>query len=733
MDVVEPAAESSRGWVGFLTSRMGAWLVLLGMVLVTAVVMGPGRTESSEEPPVSLPADSESARVDDLLARFPGRDTVPAGLVVTRADGAPLGPRGLRDAADIGERVAGTRASEDTGTGGPQIERQPVEGPIPSPDGAAAMLLVPIRAELAGSADGAELIGRMREEAARGLDPSMRAQITGGPAFAADTAAAFEGADLRLLLATAAVVAVLLVITYRSPVLWLVPLLVVAVADRVAAVLTTAIGASTGVTLDASTAGITSVLVFGAGTNYALLLVSRYREELHRQDDRRRALRRAYRGALPAVLSSNVTVVLALLTLLLAALPNYRSLGLSGSVGLLVAVVYALVALPAALAVCGRGLFWPFVPRPQTPAEVGAGSPPIVDAAPSSGAGHPPVADVAPGSWGRVARAVSPRAVPVLVAGVVLLLALSTGLLGARIGLDQTEQFRTESEAVTGLETLSEHFPAGSSDPVIVVADTGRARAVLDAVDGTEGVQSVRQAGTSPDGLTRLDVVVDSATATDRSDATIRSLREAVHAVPDAGALVGGSAARAVDGADGNVHDLRLLVPLILVVVFVVLVAVLRAVVAPLLILGATVLSSLAALGLGTFVTTTVLGFPGLDLSVPLFSFLFLVALGVDYSIFLALRAREEAFGHGTREGMLRAVSLTGGLVTSAGVVLASVFVVLGVLPLVVLTQIGVIVALGVLIDTLLVRTVLVPAMFAILGDRVWWPGRAPGADPLPA
>ncbi|MBB1019220.1 MMPL family transporter, partial [Dietzia sp. DQ11-71] len=331
--------------------------------------------------------------------------------------------------------------------------------------------------------------------------------------------------------------------------------------------------------------------------------------------------------------------------------------------------------------------------------------------------------DAPPGVWGRVAARVVKRPVTVLVSCVLLLAVLSLGLLGTRIGLSQTEQFRTPSEAAAGLETAAEHFPAGVTDPVTVLTRTGTEGKITEAVRDVEGVVSARPAGESGTGWSRVTVVLDAAPATDRSEDSVIALREAVDTVPGAEALVGGSVAEAVDTSQGNLRDLTLIAPLILLVVFVVLVLVLRSVVAPLLVMAATVLSSLAALGLGTFVTTQILGFPGLDVSVPLYSFLFLVALGVDYSIFLTIRARQEASTHATREAMVRAVALTGGVITSAGIVLASVFVVLGVLPLIVLTQVGVIVALGVLLDTFVVRTLVVPALFTLVGDKVWWPG----------
>ncbi|MCT2120632.1 MMPL family transporter [Dietzia cinnamea] len=694
---------SAGGWVGVVTGRVSAWVTLVAVLLVSGAVFAFASSESSSEAPRTLPDDSEAALVSEIQREFPDSGSVPAVLVVTREDGAELGPQDIAAAVGAGERM-----SEVVGT--------PPQGPIPSDDGAAALVLVPVDASLISGGEGRELVAEMRSVVVAGLDDGLSAQLTGGPAFAADTAAAFEGADFRLLAATALVVAVLLILTYRSPVLWLVPLLIIGVADRVAALLVSSVGEAAGVTVDASTSGIVSVLVFGAGTNYALLLISRYREELRRTRDRRTALRDAYRGAVPAILASNITVVLALLTLLLATLPNYRSLGLAAAVGLLVALVYALVALPAALSVCGRGLFWPFIPRPgRHHGRHEAGSEPATPEGFDE--------EVPPGVWGRIAARVVKRPVTVLVSCVLLLAVLALGLVGTRVGLSQTEQFRTASESAAGLETAAEHFPAGVTDPVTVLTRTGTEAGVAEAARGVEGVVSARPAGESGTGWSRVTVVLDAAPATDRSEDSVVALREAVDTVSGSDALVGGSVAEAVDTSEGNIRDLTLIAPLILLVVFLVLILVLRSFVAPLLVLTATALSSVAALGLGTFVTTQILGFPGLDVAVPLYSFLFLVALGVDYSIFLTIRAREEAGTHATREAMVRAVALTGGVITSAGIVLASVFVVLGVLPLIVLTQVGVIVALGVLLDTFIVRTLVVPALFTLVGDKVWWPG----------
>jgi RND superfamily putative drug exporter len=453
----------------------------------------------------------------------------------------------------------------------------------------------------------------------------------------------------------------------------------------------------TGLTFDGSTSGITSVLVFGAGTNYALLLISRYREELRNESDHRTALRRAVRAAGPAILASNATVVLALLTLILAVTPSTRSLGACAACGLIVAAVFVLLVLPPLLALCGRRVFWPFIPR--------------------AGGAQPTTTGV----WHRVADAVGHRPGPVCAVAITILATLATGLLGTHIGLSQAQQFRIQADSVTGFDTLAAHFPGGASDPAVVIASTAQASQVQQAITTTPGVVSAALAGQSPSRLTQWSVIIDAAPASTKAFNVIGALRESVSSV-DPTALVGGSDAQALDVRDAAVRDRLVVIPAILVVVLVVLYVLLRAVLAPPILVGATVLSALAALGLGGWASIHLFGFPALDNSTPLFAFLFLVALGVDYTIFLVTRAREETPAHGTRDGMVRAVSATGGVITSAGIVLAAVFCVLGVLPLIVLTQLGIIVGLGILLDTFVVRTLVIPALFALIGDRIWWP-----------
>lgn len=675
-----------QGWDRFARMVTGrrSWALLLAVfVAAVAVIASAGSNQSAGQAPVSLPSSAESARAAAAADDFPGADEAAAILVATRTDDGVLTP------PDLAALEAALTRAEVSASGGPRV--------VPAPDGRAAIAQIPVPADLNGFAL-TDRVDELRTTLTTDLPEPLRVHVTGGPAFGADIADSFSGANTLLLIVTALVVMVLLILTYRSPVLWLVPLTVVGLADRVATSVGTALAQLTGLTFDGSTSGITSVLVFGAGTNYALLLVSRYRDELHRHDEHRDALRAAVRHAAPAILASNVTVVLALLTLLLAALPNTRSLGAFAAAGLVVALIFVLCALPPALALCGRKIFWPFVPHAdgRDPAEHGI--------------------------WANVAMRVVRR--PALVAGVAsaVLVVFAAGLATTDIGLSRTEQFRVEAESVDGLQTLAEHFPSGSADPAVVIARTAAAPSVQAELDTVPGISRATRTGNSDTGTTRWSVVLDAPPGSADAFTTVEAMRSALGAIPNGEALVGGSDAEALDIRDAARRDQGLVIPLILVVVLLVLLALLRAVPAAVLLVGVTVLSALAALGAGSWISGTVFGFPALDTNVPLFGFLFLVALGVDYTIFLVTRAREEAAAHGTTQGMVRAVASTGAVITSAGAVLAAVFCVLGVLPLITLTQLGIVVGIGILLDTFVVRTLVVPALFELLGDKVWWP-----------
>ncbi|WP_017792646.1 MMPL family transporter [Leucobacter salsicius] len=679
-----------------LTSKRGARISLVAVLV--AVIALFGLLSGFEAPGGNAQAapNSESAQAQDLLATFPNADVQPVLVVATRDDGAKLNAQDQQALTDLTPTLEAA-----VGDQGPD---QAASGPLVSDDGMAGIMVVPLttgdsNTETAGT------IKELRAAIADNAPSGLTLEVTGGPAFGADVAASFEGADFTLLAVTILIVAILLIVTYRSPVLWLVPLVVVAFSDRLASLATNALGGALDLQFDS---GIISVLVFGAGTNYALLLISRYREELLLTDNHRDALAAAWRGTAPAILASNVTVVLSLATLMFAVIPGTRGLGLSAALGLVIALAAVLFALPPLLAVCGRRVFWPFVPRPGQ--------------APKRASG-----------WNRIASAVVRRPVRALVAGGLLLAIMATGLAGTTVGLNQVEKFRVQSESATGLGTLSQHFPAGEAQPTMIVVNSAQAPDVVAAVKDVDGVVRAHPAGETADGaLTKVMVTGEYAPGTPEALAQVEQLREIAHAVPGADALVGGGVATDVDARAGNDRDFLVIAPLILGVSFVVLLILLRSLVAPVLLLLTNVASAAAAIGAGAWLSRVVFDQHALDLQVPLLAFLFLVALGIDYTIFLVHRARAEAEQHGTREGMVRAVTHTGAVITSAGIVLAAVFAALGVLPLVTLGQLGLIVGFGVIVDTLVVRTVIVPAIFGLLGDKIWWPGRGGKHDARP-
>ncbi len=668
-----------------LTSRAGARWTLVLAILVAALTMGALGQNEGNIPVSGPPTGSESVRAAELARALPGADIQPVLIVATAPDGRSLTPADLSEVT----RLAGAASGHAAGPASPAV---------PSQDGRAAAVQVPIRPGETAT-ETADTIAAVRT-ALHDTPHTLTYEVTGGPAFGADIAAAFDGANLRLLLVTVGIVAFLLLLTYRSPVLWLIPLAVVGLADQLAGTVTGRLGTAFDLTFDV---GIVSVLVFGAGANYALLLISRYREELARYADHRAALARAWRATVPAILASNATVVLALLTLALAVLPGTRGLGLASAAGLLIALAAILFVLPAALAMCGRRVFWPFIPRPE-----------------ATGAAR---TSADRSRWASMARAVVRRPAAVVSVVSLVLLSLTAGLLGTQVGLSQTERFRVASESAAGLDTLSRHFPAGDAAPMTVLTATAAAPAVRSAATAVSGVVRVTDATATPE-VTELSVVGAFAPGTDESLNLVRELRAAVHPIEGAQALVGGAVAEDLDTRDAADRDLRVVVPIVLALTGLVLLILTRSVVAAGTLLVVNVLGSAATIGAGAWATRELLDAPALDVQVPLLAFLFLVALGIDYTIFLVHRVRAEAAELGTLPGVVRAVGGTGVVITSAGLVLAAVFAALGVLPLVTLGQLGLIVGLGVILDTFVVRTLLVPGLIALLGDRFWWPSR---------
>lgn len=668
-----------------IVSRAGAWIVLAATVAVSAGVMSVIGSTNAPGGVGALPDEAESAQVEQAQKQFPGGDQAPVIAVFTR-DGQSLDDADMDAAASVAQAL------------GKDVDTTPGD-PVLSDDHKAAVVPIPVYTDRP-DAELHDAIDQLRDTAGAESPDDMRVDITGGPAFGADIAAAFDGANFTLLAVTVGIVAVLLLITYRSPILWLAPIAVVGLADGLAGSVTGKLGEAFNLQFDA---GIISVLVFGAGANYALLLISRYREELRADPDHRTALSRAATGTAPAILASNITVVLSLLTLTLAVIPSTRGIGIAAAAGLVIVLAFALIALPSLLAVCGRRIFWPFIPR----------------------AGRP--VDPHRGFWAGLARRDTAKPTLTIGVSVLVLAVLAMGLIGTRVGLSQDEQFRVTSESQQGLQTLGEHFPSGEAEPMTVIADKRHTKDVVQAASRVPGVESATPGENSDNGLVQVSVVGKSAPQTDASDQTVRDVRTAVHDIDGAHAKVGGQTAENVDIQDQSRSDLLLVAPVILGIVLVILMILLRAIAAPVILAVVNAASAVAAIGAGTWLGKTLFGFPALDVNVPLLAFLFLVALGIDYTIFIAHRAQHEAKELGTRAGMVRAISTTGAVITSAGIVLAGVFAALGVLPLVTLGQLGLIVGVGVLIDTLFVRTVLVPAIFAAGGDRIWWP-RHPGS-----
>lgn len=693
--------------IRFITGPKTAWVTLLiGLIFAVLSFTVFAAEETNVSPDNGLPDDSEVILVEQALAEMPGSEGTAAVVVLAKSSGEFTNEDIVWLQGEFDPMIQmPTGGANELFTEFSNVE---VMGELFVPpatiseDNTTAVLTIPMD-EIDDVDEQAERIVEVRAIIAENVPAGIEPYVTGPEGFQVDLAGVFAGADFTLLLATVLIVIFLLLVTYRSPILWIVPLLVVGTADGMAGQIGRNVAAFFNITADGSITGILSVLVFGAGTNYALLLIARYKEELLTTEDRHAAMAKAVKGAGPAILASGGTVALALLTLSFAELGGNRALGLVCASGIVVAMIAALGVLPAAIVVFGRGLFWPFVPR----------------------FGGVNKSDT--GWWAKLGKGVSRRPVTVAILGIAVLGGLSVGATGITIGLPETEQFRVKPEAVTGIEVLAEAFPAGASAPTQVIAVNDRAEDVVEAALASPLVASAEIVNQNDD-FSRIDVVLDAEGGSEEAYGAIERLRENVQAVPGANALVGGDDATRLAVKQAYERDQLLVIPLILVLVFIVLVLLLKALVAPILLLGSVVLSFFSAMGAAWLIFQNVFGMSGLDFSVFLYSFLFLVALGVDYNIFLVSRAREESANMATtsrqptRQAMIKALGATGGVITSAGILLAAVFAVLGVLPLIALFQIGIIVGIGVLIDTLLVRTVVVPALAFITGDSFWWP-----------
>ena len=716
-----------------ISGRVAAPLVmLLSLGFAAGAFMIPGESESA--PAVGLSETNETMVVADVLAELPGQDGTAAILVFRTEDGSAM-------TAEQKKWVLGTETTFVPAPGAPavttlsggvnerfaefsnvEINGQKVVSPATlSDDESTASVVVSMdkfteeasctpvgKTEKLDKCSTVQLTAvraaELREAASNNLPAGLVTALTGPEGFQADLNNVFAGANFTLLGTTALVVILLLLITYRSPILWIVPLAVIGTADAMAGRLAGQVAHWFGIDqLDGSVTGILSVLVFGAGTNYALLLISRYREELLKFENRREAMAAAWRGAAPAIFASGLTVILALSTLSLAELEGTRALGIACAAGVAVAMIAALFVLPAALVSFGRWIFWPVAPKVGAPNKSEKGL------------------------WAKLGRGVSKRPAIIGLAGLGVLALLAINVGGVKIGLSANDQFVSKPEAVVGAEYLSAGF--GSETTVDVIAKNGTENEVVAAAKSVAGVKDAAVAtlpGTgavlSGDEYTKINVTLEAESLSKDAFAAITALRAELANVPSAEAKVGGQEAQQLEVTQAYERDQTKIIPIILALVFLVLLVLLRSLVAPILLIVTVVGSFFASLGAGWFIFTNLLGYPALDLSVYLFSFLFLVALGVDYNIFLVTRAKEESGKLGLREGMIKALASTGGVITSAGILLAAVFAVLGVLPLIALLQVGVIVCIGVLLDTLLVRTVIVPALAFIAGEKFWWP-----------
>ncbi|GFZ84918.1 MMPL family transporter [Nesterenkonia alkaliphila] len=662
---------------------------------------------TSSDQATFLPAEAESTRASELQQQFSEDDAVPATIIATAA-GA--------DAPELSQEQIGAAEAlaEEVGELEGVVQLLPVQ---PSEDGRA----VQITALLDEEAADAGLLGQLRSLTAEELPESdWNAYVTGPAALSADLSEAFAGIDGLLLLVAVAAVLIILVVVYRSVLL---PLLVLlsSVGALCAAITVIFLMAQAGwIQLNEQVQGILSILVIGAATDYSLLLVARYREELASRENRITALAVAVRRSAPAILASGGTVAVALLCLLFSDLNSNRALGPVASAGIVFAMLATLTFLPALLVLTGRPAFWPQVPQAADAADPG-----------SRKAQHR--------LWQRVAAAVRSRPRTVWIAVTLLLLLGAAGVPQLKAeGIPQSEFVLGETGTKSGQALLEEHFDAGTGSPASVFVSAEEAEPALELVTDAEGVGAaflIGEGGAPAEGPQEAAEVDDwvqiSATLTSPGDSqaaeeTVRQLRMELDSLSGP-TLVGGTSATQLDTNETAQRDLRVIIPAVLVAITVILVLLLRSLVAPLLLVGTTVLSFLTALGISAVVFNHIFGFPGADPTVPLYGFMFLVALGVDYNIFLMTRAREETPGLGAAEGTLRSLVVTGGVITSAGIVLAATFSALAVLPIMFMVQLAFLVALGVLIDTFVVRTLQVPALCADIGQKIWWPSKLSG------
>jgi RND superfamily putative drug exporter len=689
-----PKAPSHR-LAGLTSGRRTKWVVLaawLMLLFVLAPLAGKLTDVEENDAAAWLPGGAESTQVVSLQKQFSKDETALAVIVYERASGIT--------AADT------AKARSDAGAFAKLPGARQPQGPFPAKDGKALQTLVPLT-----DVDLPKAVDDARDVAKRG-PPGLTTHVTGPAGGGADAFKVFQSLDGFLLLAAGIVVIVMLLFIYRSPTLWIIPVFTAATALMISQSVVYLLAKYADLTVNGQSSGILTVLVFGVATDYALLLVARYREELHRHEDRHEAMAFAMRRAGPAIVASAATVAAGLLCLLVAEMNSTAGLGPVAAAGVICALAAMTTLLPALLVIFGRWVFWPLVPRYDVKYQ------------------DPGAYEREHGIWSRVARLVSarPRVIWAVTSLALVALALGLGSLKAD-GLSNAGQFVDKPDSIVGEEVVARHFPAGSGSPTIVIGKAGASGPLADAIARTPGVADVGKPATAA-GMVQYEVTLRDGADSKAAEHTVDTLRAAVHVVPNADAKVGGSTATSLDINRAASHDNRLIIPIVLAVVFLILVLLLRAVVAPLLMIGTVVLSFAASLGASALIFQNVFGFEGTDTGFPLLAFIFLVALGVDYNIFLMTRVREESQTLGTRRGVLRGLTVTGGVITSAGLVLAATFAALATLPLVGLAEIGFVVAFGVLLDTVVVRSLLLPALSFDIGRRIWTPGRLAHAEP---
>jgi len=690
---------------GALTNRVTKWIVLVVWVLLFGVagLYAQKLTDVQDNEAANwLPASAESTQALERLSGLADPDEIPTSVVYHRPGGLTQADyRAMTaHAAEMADLPGIVPAAPDNPKApsvvAPTDERSGQRLGLVSQDGEVASVLLVFDFGADGWNQLPAVADDLRELAQ--ID-GVEVHLAGAGGQAADAAKVFEGIDGALLLAALGVVIVILLFTYRSPVLWILPIFSAVVALICSQALIYFLAKYAGLTVNGQSQAIMSVLVIGAGTDYALLLVARYREELRRHEDRHEAMGFALHRAAPAIIASAATVAIGMLCLLFAEMSSTAGLGPIAAIAIGVTVLVMLTLLPALLVITGRWVFWP-----KRPAY----------------ASDEPTTH---GFWARLGHRIAKRPRTVWIGTSAVLAVACIGLITLNPGNIPTEdQYTEEMDSVIGQQTLTDHGMQDLSTPIQVVTNPDSTEAVVAAIRSVEGMGDVNAAIPPRGGVKYIEVTQALDPASPEAAQQVHDLRDAVHAVDGADALVGGSAALYEDIADASSRDNYLIIPIILLVVMLILMVLLRAVLAPVLLILTVVLSFGAALGLSALIFQYVFGFEGADSSFPLFVFVFLVALGIDYNIFLMTRVREETAPHGTRRGSLVALASTGGVITSAGIVLAATFAVLGTIPLVFLAEIGTAVALGVMLDTMVVRAVLVTALNLDLGPVIWWP-----------